>query len=75
MNEDLVKVGGFYRHYKGDVYRVTAIGRHTETAEEMVIYHRWNPISEHVWIRPLSMFTETVEHDGKTVKRFQDVGA
>ena len=33
-----VKVNGIYRHYKGDLYLVVDVARHSETLEEMVIY-------------------------------------
>ncbi len=56
-----------YRHYKGNEYTIIAVGKHTETMEEMVVYTD----GDHIWIRPLEMFEETIEKDGKRIKRFE----
>ena len=61
-----VKAGQKYRHFKGNRYTVVAVGRNTETMEDMVVYRD----DEHVWIRPLAMFCETVEKNGETFPRF-----
>jgi len=64
---------GRYRHFKGNEYRVLHIARHSETLEEMVVYQAL--YGEHgIWVRPASMWNETVEHDGKTVRRFECCG-
>ena len=69
---------GIYRHYKGKLYRVLGVGRHSETLEEMVIYQALYESEEFgkdaIWVRPLKMFIEDVEIDGKKVKRFEFVG-
>lgn len=57
-----------YQHYKGNKYRIIGIGKHTETEEEMVVYISMN--NDQIWIRPLSMFLEFVNVDGKTIPRF-----
>lgn len=66
---------GTYRHYKGDLYEVIGIGRHTETNEELVFYRCKYYTKEFgnnaLWARPLSMFLETIEIEGKQVPRFQ----
>ncbi len=63
---------GKYRHFKGNEYEVIAIARHSETLEEMVVYRDLKN-KEKVWVRPSSMWNETVERDGKTFKRFEKV--
>ena len=63
----MVEVGEFYRHFKGDLYRVTDIAKHTETGEYMVVYTN----NVNTWARPLSMFEEEIEVDGHKVKRFE----
>ena len=60
---------GKYRHFKGNEYEVIAIGKHSETCEEMVIYRALCGDGD-VWVRPASMWSETVTRDGKTFKRF-----
>ena len=70
MNE--IKIGGFYKHYKtGKLYEVICVAKHSETLEDMVIYEAQyeNPTSK-IWARPLSMFLEEVEFQGKKVLRF-----
>jgi len=60
---------GRYRHFKGGEYEVIGIARHSETEEEVVVYR---PLygDGGLWVRPLAMFTGTVERDGKQVPRF-----
>ncbi len=59
---------GKYQHYKGNTYEVIALGKHSETLEELVIYK--NNDSE-VWVRPKTMFLETIEREGKVIPRFK----
>lgn len=60
---------GRYRHYKGAEYRVLDLARHSETEEWLVVYQALYGEYD-LWVRPLSMFTETVEVDGQQVPRF-----
>ena len=64
---------GKYRHFKGNEYEVIAIAKHSETLEELVVYRALYGDGE-VWVRPMKMWNETVERDGKTVKRFTYIG-
>ena len=60
---------GRYRHFKGKEYRVLHVARHSETLQSMVVYQTlYGDFSW--WVRPLEMFTELVEVDGKRVRRF-----
>lgn len=63
---------GKYRHYKGNLYEVTGTARHSETLEDMVIYKALYGEFE-TWVRPLKMFLENVEINGKIQKRFEFV--
>ncbi|WP_458862667.1 DUF1653 domain-containing protein [Acidaminobacterium chupaoyuni] len=65
---------GRYRHFKGREYRVIAVARHSETLEEYVVYQALYG-ERGIWVRPASMWNETVERDGKTDKRFTYLGA
>ncbi|RJG13707.1 DUF1653 domain-containing protein [Pseudomonas cavernicola] len=60
---------GLYRHYKGPEYRVFGVARHSETEEQVVVYQALYG-DYGLWVRPLSMFLETVEVDGQAVLRF-----
>ena len=66
---------GKYKHFKGSEYRVVQLARHSETEEWMVVYYPLygeieKTYTPEYWIRPLSMFDETIEREGKTLKRF-----
>ena len=61
---------GRYRHYKGNEYEVIGIARHSETTEPMVVYRALYGDGG-TWVRPAYMWNETVERDGKTVRRFE----
>lgn len=67
-----LKVGSSYRHYKGNLYKVLSIAKHSETLEEMVVYECLydNPDGK-IWVRPLKMFLENITKDGKTFPRFK----
>lgn len=63
---------GRYRHYKGPLYEVVGVARHSETEEPLVVYRAL--YGEHgLWVRPLAMFTGEVEVDGRRVARFARV--
>lgn len=61
---------GLYRHYKGNEYFVFQVATHSETREPLVFYrclygdYSW-------WVRPLDMFTESVELAGEMIPRFR----
>ena len=60
---------GVYRHYKGNHYQVLYLAKHSETLEEMVVYQALYG-ERGIWVRPASMWNETVDYQGKQVKRF-----
>ena len=63
-----IKIGK-YRHFKGMEYEVLFIAKHSETLEPMVVYRALYGDGG-VWVRPASMWNETVERDGRTYRRF-----
>ncbi len=64
---------GRYRHFKGNEYELLYIARHSETLEPMVVYRALYGESG-IWVRPASMWGETVEQDGKSFPRFTYIG-
>ncbi|MGB5707912.1 MAG: DUF1653 domain-containing protein [Arenicellales bacterium] len=60
---------GRYRHYKGNYYDVIGVARHSETDELLVVY-RPQYGEKGLWVRPLEMFTESVELGDSVVPRF-----
>lgn len=61
---------GRYRHYKGGEYEVLGVARHSETDEQLVVY-RCLYDNNSLWVRPLTMFRETVLVDGRQRPRFE----
>ena len=55
-------IGKTYRHFKGNLYRVMALGKNSENMEEMVVYKSLS--NNHVWIRPRKMWKEVVDDKG-----------
>lgn len=64
---------GRYRHFKGKEYEVLGLAKHSETLEKMVVYRALYG-NRDIWVRPLSMWEETVERNGGTVQRFTYIG-
>ncbi len=68
---------GIYQHYKGGEYELIAVAHHSETLEEMVVYKTLSKKEGilfekgSIWVRPLGMFIEEIEIDGKHVPRFR----
>jgi hypothetical protein len=69
MENNIPKLGE-YRHYKGKKYEVIGIAKHSETLEELVVYRALYGEGQ-IWVRPLKMFLEEVEVDGKKISRFE----
>ncbi len=64
---------GKYQHFKGNEYEVLGVAEHSETGELFVVYKALYGEGK-IWIRPLAMWEETVERDGKTFSRFTYLG-
>lgn len=61
---------GKYKHYKGGIYEVIGVAKHSEDLEEMVVYRALYGNND-LWVRPKEMFLENVEREGKVVPRFE----
>lgn len=66
---------GRYRHFKGNEYQVLEVAKHSETLEEYVVYRALYCQSGGeggggLWVRPLSMFVEEIEREGRKQPRF-----
>ena len=62
----------YYRHFKGNIYRVLHIAKNSETLEDMVVYQAMYGEGG-IWVRPKAMFEEVIERDGKTFRRFEPI--
>ena len=57
-----VRTGEIYRHFKGNLYQIIAVGEHTETEEIMVVYQAlYTPFK--IYIRPYNQFVSYVDKD------------
>lgn len=63
---------GKYKHFKRNFYEVICVAKHSETEEPMVVYKSEKNGS--FWVRPLTMFTEKVKHNGQIIDRFSYIG-
>ena len=63
---------GRYRHFKGNEYEVLGVARDSESEQEYVVYRALYG-ERGLWIRPLSMFMEEIERDGRRQPRFRFV--
>lgn len=62
---------GLYEHYKGGLYRVLGVGKHSETLEALVVYEPCYESETRLWVRPQALFLGTVLKEGKRVPRFK----
>ncbi len=68
-------VPGVYEHYKGHKYLVLGTAAHSETLERLVVYVAlYDSPGPRLWVRPRSMFLQTVEIDGLPMPRFRFIG-
>ena len=63
-----IKVGNIYKHFKGHIYKVIAIGYDSEKYDEanpdnsrLVVYE--NIDNKSTWIRPYDMFNSLVDKE------------
>lgn len=79
---------GIYRHYKCKTrrrrgfggqgyYKVLGVAKHSETLEDLVVYQGLYNCEEFgknpIWVRPLKLFIDEVEVDGKMIPRFKRI--
>lgn len=63
---------GIYKHYKGGMYKVLGLAKHSETLENLVVYEAlYDNQTSKLWVRPMAMFEDLVEVDGKQIPRFE----
>ena len=60
---------GLYRHFKGNLYRLLYVAKHSETLEPMVVYQALYG-EQGIWVRPASMWNEHIDRDDYHGPRF-----
>ena len=80
MNRETPNTGEIWKHFKGNCYTILAVGHHSETKEQLVVYFDLsgkNSTLANPCIRPLDMFMSEVDHekypDVKQKYRFERV--
>ncbi len=67
-----IKTNTKLRHFKGKEYLVLHVAKHSETLEDMVVYQAlYGEFG--IWVRPLDMFLQKIERDGKIINRFEEI--
>lgn len=56
-----IEIGKTYRHYKGNIYKIIAFAKHSETLEDMIVYQAIK--DGKTWVRPKSMWNEVVDNN------------
>jgi len=67
----VVKNDTLYKHFKGGSYKVIGTAVHTETNEELVVYHKEGNEYQ-MFVRPVNMFLDEVSYNDKKVERFKE---
>ena len=63
---------GLYRHFKGNLYRLLYVAKHSETLEPMVVYQAlYGEMG--IWVRPASMWNEQINRDSYCGPRFYPI--
>lgn len=62
----------YFRHFKGNIYKVLHVAKHSETLEDYVVYQAMYG-AHGIWVRPKAMFEETITREGQTFRRFSPI--
>lgn len=57
-----ITIGKTYKHYKGNIYKVITLAKHSETLEDMIVYQSVK--TNEIWVRPKKMWSEIVDDKG-----------
>lgn len=57
-----IEIGSTYRHYKGNIYKIIAFAKHSETLKDMIVYQAVK--DGKMWVRPRRMWNEIVDNEG-----------
>lgn len=62
----------YFRHFKGNEYRLWHVAKDSETLERMVVYQAL--YGQHgYWVRPEKMFFERIKRSGRIFPRFSEI--
>ncbi len=55
-------IGKTYKHYKGNLYKIIALAKHSETLEDMIVYQSIKDGA--TWTRPKAMWNDVIDNNG-----------
>ena len=61
-----IEIGKTYKHYKGNLYKIIALAKCSETLEDLIVYQSIE--DNKTWVRPKRMWSEII--DEKSTLRF-----
>jgi hypothetical protein len=71
-----IKINSIYKHFKGNLYKVIAIGKYSEDERLMVVYQALYGNND-IWIRDYEMFNSFVDKEKypnvKQKYRFEEI--
>jgi hypothetical protein len=75
---EMVQIGALFQHYKGKKYKVLSVARNSEKEEELCVVYQGQYTCDTfgdkpIWVRPVKVFLETIEFQGKKVPRFKKI--
>lgn len=75
MDDDLeIKINvklGLWKHFRGGIYEVIGMAKHSETLEDMVVYRHQG--EEKLCVRPVNMFLEPMPRGGSRFHWVADI--
>ena len=57
-----IEIGKTYKHYKGNIYKIIALAKHSENLEDMIVYQAVE--DGKTWVRPATMWNDKIKEDG-----------
>lgn len=72
--KELIEIGSLYFHYKNpdQYYSIESLCIIEDTEEVGVLYKPlYGDFGDIIWLRPISIFLETIQVDSKKIQRFQ----
>ena len=56
-----IEIGKTYKHFKGNIYKIIALAKCSETLEDLIVYQSSD---NKTWVRPKKMWNEVVDEIG-----------
>ena len=57
-----IEIGKTYKHYKGNLYKIIALAKCSETLEDLIVYQSLDD-NDKIWVRPRKMWSEIIDNN------------